>query len=480
MHRVNNRPKRTVALRVIAYGVTIVLSAITTVVLLFVALGYQFDSSGEVVKSGLVLVDNKPEAAQIYIDGELKDNQSPGRFVLPIGDYELSLELNGYTGWKKNYTVTAQSVEQVTYPLLIPEKLQSNGLTAITRPTALTQTPDNKTLLLYTSGQPLMTRLILDTESPKQTTANLSAAFTRQAGSLGQLEFANWSLNSKRVLIKHSLPNGAIEYILYNPEKPQEAINISRVFQSVAPEQPQFVGNETSVIYGINQGVLRRYDLQSNKSEVVLERVYSYVPYGDETIAFTRQSEDTLAVEVGVYKNETTAILERVADATVRPIIDYGEYDDHAFLAISNSVAGKTTLYRDPLKRPILQKQIPFTTLPTAEVSSIQFSPGNQYIAVQSGDTFTSFDFENNRVSTFVIEGEVVGTALRWMNPAHLSYQLANGANFLIEFDGQNKKELLPSDVGSRIFFSNNERNAFRIVSSEISTVLELVPLTVE
>ena len=101
MHRVDNKRQQAAILRAIGYAVTIFLTATTTAILLYVALGYRLGSSGHVVKNGLLLVDNRPQSAQVYINGEQKDSSTPSRFVLPAGNFQLDLKLDGYRNWTK-------------------------------------------------------------------------------------------------------------------------------------------------------------------------------------------------------------------------------------------------------------------------------------------------------------------------------------------------------------------------------------------
>lgn len=480
MHRVNNRPKRTVALRIVAYSVTVILSALTTVLLLFIALGYKFNNSGEVVKSGLVLVDNKPEAAQIYINGKLEDNQSPGRFILPVGTYEISLEREGYSGWKKDFTILPQAVESVAYPLLIPKQLQSEELAQVDAPTAMSQSPDSKNLLYYTADQQSFVTVLLRAKDPVIERIAAPTSFTRQNGLLGQMEFIDWTRNSKRVIVRHTQPNQAKEYVLYDLANPNESINVTKQFTAFPPEQLQFVGGETGILYGIHEGVLRQYNTTRGEAEVVLEGIYAYKPYGDKTIAFVRQSEDELQVEVGVASGGVNAVLLSSNDTSYRPLIEYGEYDSRAYFVVADTAAGNTQIFRDPLKKPILKKQIPFLTLQISSAEQVQMSPGGQYVYVRSGQTAMSYDFENKRRHTFSVEEEVTTSSFKWMNGAHVMYQTAEGLNYLIEFDGQNKKQMLESNQAMPLFYGSDQKNAYRIISTDTGTRLDRIPLTVE
>lgn len=479
MHQVNIKKNRVIALRVAAYAVTITLSIITTVILLLIALGYRFNKSGDVIHSGLVLVDNKPEAAQIYINGILEDSSSPGRFVLPIGGYELSLELDGYKGWKKNLDIKKEVVERVDYPLLIPKKLSTETKLSIGSPQMVSQSPNNKLLVHYVAGENVLHITELNPTEPKQTTTILPPAFTRESDSAGSLSVIEWSQNSKKILINQTLSNGANKIVSFDINNPEESINISDRFAQLPLLDVHYQGSKTDIVYGLNQGTLRRYNIETGKTTNVLDGVLSYQPFSDKVVAYTRLSTQTNKVQVGVLNAEDNAVLEQFNDTNIRPVISYGEFDQYDYLAVVTA-GEKARVYRDPLNTPILKKQIPFVRLPIESSDFIKFSPNNQYLLIRSADNYVSFDFENARQHSFKVSKQIQPETLRWMNDSHLAYQSIDGQNFLIEFDGKNKMGLLPSNIGNGLYYSSDFRNAFRL-HTEVSTVkLELIALTVK
>jgi len=478
VHRVNTKDKRVIALRIAAYIATVVLSIITTTLLLFVALGYRFNSQDGIIQSGLLLIDNKPEAGAIYIDGELNDNQTPGRFVLPVSTYEVSLERDGYRGWKKNFSIKAEVVERVDYPLLIPKELSTNTLAAIGTPAMVSQSLDNKQLVSFVDGESVLRRTVLDPATPETTDVSLSSAFARQAGSIGSLRVIEWSLDNNFILVEQSLPGGQKNIISLELDKPGEAVNLTKLFSAISLGDPHYVGGETDEIYALSDANLRRLNIKSAEATVVLEQVKSYVPYGDKTIAFSRLSDDSLTLEAGLLRDSTSTVLQRYTDTQSNIMVTYGQYDGHDYFVSSDKKA--VNIYRDPLKRPILATQIPFVSLPFDSAQYIKFSPNSQFILLQSGKNYITYDLEHKRQSTFTIEQDIIGLHPRWMNDSHLSYQTTDGVNYLTEFDNQNSNKMVVSDVGTRLYYAANQRGAYRIVTGANGTQLELVSLTAE
>lgn len=478
MHRVNIKNNRVIALRVVAYGVTIFLSIVTTVLLLLIALGYRFNREGNVIHSGLVLIDNKPEAAQIYIDGKLEDSRSPGRFVIPIGLYEISLELDGYKGWKKNFDIKKEVVERVDYPLLIPKKLSATPQLAITSPQLISQSSNKKLLLYYTAGENVFKLIELDPDKPVESSIVIPSAFSRESGSVGSLSVVEWSSNSKNVLVQQALPSGANKIVSLDVNNPADSVNITDRFLQIAPSDVSYIGSKTNLVYGLNQGVLRQYNLSNGESTFVMDGALSYQSFGDKTVAFTRLSPDSNKVEAGVMESDQKAVLEQFESSAERPKVVYGEFDDHAYLAVSSADAVR--VYRDPLNKPILKKQIPYIKLAEGSADFIKFSPNNQYLIARSGTKYSTFDFENVRSSNFSITKQIRPDSLKWMNDSHLSYQGIDGQNYLIEFDGMNKVGLVKSNLGAGLFYSSDSRSTFRVITEGSKTTLDLIPITVK
>lgn len=478
MHRVNIKNNRVVALRVVAYAVTIFLSVVTTVLLLLIALGYRFNRDGNVIHSGLVLIDNKPEAAQIYIDGKLEDSSTPGRFVIPIGRYEMSLELDGYKGWKKNFDIKKEVVERVDYPLLIPKKLTATPQLTINSPQLLTQSPNNKLLLHYVASDDSFKLIELNPDKPVENSIAIPTAFTRESGSIGTLNVVEWSNNSKNVLISQTLPSGINKVVSLDINNPAESVNITDRFAQIAPSDVGFLASKTDIIYGLNQGVLRQYNLANGESSFVMDGVLSYQDFGDKTVAFTRLSPTSNKIEAGVIESDQTAVLEQSEGTSKSPSVSYGEFDDHAYFAVSGD--DSVRIYRDPLNKPILKKQIPYTQLPVGSADFVKFSPNNQYLLARSGSNYATFDFENVRASGFSITKQIISGSLDWANDSHLSYQASDGQNFIIEFDGKNKAGLIKSNLGTGIFYSSDFRDTFRVNTEGAKTTLDIIPLTVK
>jgi hypothetical protein len=480
MHRVNQKTKKVLALRFLAYGLTIFLTIITTATLLYIALGYRFDTAGHVVQNGLLLVDNRPQAARILIDNIVKDNASPGRFVLPATTHHLSLSREGYRQWQKDVDVAPGSVRTVHYPVLIPEKLKSSSVANLENPYLASQSLDKKQLILHQENAPTFDLITLrgDAQAHKVTSLTIPSNIPREDGLLGTFTVIEWALNNKQLLLTQTLPSGKTNVISFDVTKPESAINITALYGDRTPADVHYVGGETSMIYGLKDGVLSRYNLEEDQIDVLLSDVRAYHQYGDAVVVYDRLKAD--AVEIGVWQNERAVTVHSFPMSDPPAVLRYFQYDNHYYLAITNAAQPEVVIYRDPVKKPILPTQLPYVTIPVGEAAQLLVSPSSQFIFIRSGSQVIVHDFEDVQNYRFTLDARAEGTKVTWVTGHHLSWQDKEGSNYLLEYDGSNQQQLQRSIVGRPTLFTGDMEGAYDIVTNESQQQLHRTPLVLE
>lgn len=481
MHRVNTKKNRTIALRFVAYAVTLVLSILTTALLLYIALGYRFDSSsGHIVRSGLLLTDNTPEAARVYINNELKDNTNPGRFVLTAGKYALKFTRDGYRDWSKDISVAASGVREVGYPVLIPTKLSPKTLAQVGTVDLVSQSPDKKMLLMHTTGQQDLSLVALKTESAAQTQIVLPPNVVREAGIVGTFKVIEWSLNNKFVLLQQTLPSGATYIISLNVAKPAESINVTNLYASDAVTDVHYVGGNTEEVYGLSGTTLKRYSLNTSKAEILIKTIRSYQPYSDDTILFDKTGESG-EIEVGIWKDATTTIVHTYPSNATPSLLKLAEFDEHVYFAVAPKGGNTVTIYRDPLKKPILAKQLPFKTLNFSDVQRLDFGDSAQFLLTQNAKSFITYDFDDKKSYTFTPEYTLDPAAkFSWADSHHIQVKREDGMVILMDYDGTNQQQLVTSNASDRLYFAGNFENVYRFTLENEAVNLQIVPLVAE
>lgn len=450
---------------------------ITTALLLFVALGYRFDNNrGEVVRSGLLLADSKPVAAQVTINGEDKKDETPSRFVLPAGRYALSLAADGYRQWNKTVNLLASSVENAYYARLIPEEIRATALGEVPAPQLISALPDRTGWLLYASNQTAPTLLRVDNDAYTAATLPLPTSFVRNsAGRLGELKVVDWSSNSRFALVQQRV-NGQIRMLVLNIGQPNRSVDVTKVFGTAISEKLEFDGERDDQLVGLVKQSLREYNITRGTSRELLSRVQSYGVFDDELIGFVRKNATGSQYEAGVLNGTEPTVVHRAPIAGGASVVALGEHRDATYLAVQLPAEPAITIYRNPLKQPILSEQLPFSALRLKDATKLSFSSNFQFLLAQKGSSLAVYDFEHSR--QYAPKLPTDSSSLQWLDSHHLLYKNKTNQNFMMDFDGANKYELMRSRYGS-VLFSENYEWLYRIHTVKSKVKVEAAPLIV-
>lgn len=190
-----------------------------------------------------------------------------------------------------------------------------------------------------------------------------------------------------------------------------------------------------------------------------------------------RYNNSKKQIESGVKSGETVTVIHgKKSKATGEAGQSrYFEFDGVYYLATQLSGEISATVYRNPLKSPVLPKQLPFTKLKLADSDLFKLSDNNQFILLRKGKKVAVYDFEHTRQSRFSISE--TDAHLEWMNSHHLLQKNTDGIVFLSDYDGTNKYKILKVDYGSLMFASNLE-NSFYIKKTSAGAALLVAPMT--
>ncbi len=104
-------------LRVLVFFLTIIVVITFGTLFGFYARGYRFDpKTFKFAPNGILVIRSDPEAAQIFIDGELK-TATNATLSLPPGEYEISIRKDGYFTWEKTLVIEKEIVTEANITL---------------------------------------------------------------------------------------------------------------------------------------------------------------------------------------------------------------------------------------------------------------------------------------------------------------------------------------------------------------------------
>lgn len=446
---------------------------IATVLIALLTSGYNLDrKTGQVIQTGLILVDSHPVSADVLINNEFR-GQTDQRLVISEGTYTLELKRAGYRSWQHKVTLEGSSIEQLVYPFLFPEKLVTSPLSSYTSaPSLVSQSPDRRWLVLQDSSKLGQFELI-DLSDAKNTSSTLTLPADTFNTAKGDHTFkeVEWSSDNVHLLLEHRYPGG-LEYILLDRENPLESLNASKLFPDFLGFELRLRDKKINQFYLFNPKThsLLRGVSGTTQPTPLLGRVVQYKSYKAETILYVNDKN-----EVRLFENNQDHLIRTLPNAK-NYLLEYAEFNNRFYLVCGSPADGKTYVYSDALKgllaTPARPPQ-PFRVLIVDKPEFVSFSAISRFIMVQGGSKFAVFDAETSRQFRYDAGlSNVKGQKAIWMD-GHRIGLVAGGNLTVFDFDGLNAQTLSAALPGTRPYF-NREFDAYFTLSAGAKDVVQL------
>ena len=443
-------------LRTAQYALLTVLVVVGTIILVLAGQGYDFNrSTGEVIQNGLMLVNTRPENAVVTINGEAEPDQTPGRFPLPAGDYEVGLNLDGYRPWSKKVSVSANSVEWVYYPLLIPTELEPERVTVWRNLSFISQSFNPRRVLVRQANkEPVFSLLQIDgaAVSDEQTLELPADVANPSGGTVGTFAAVEWSGNSRYVLLTHQLGE-SIQFIRLDTEQPDESLNLSELFDLNLTEA-RFIDSNPNQLYAVANRDLRRLDVNQRTISTPLAReVAAYELMRDQFLTYLASAGGQLQLEL-IDGNQQARLLESDLDgAASRYRISVGEFDRQFHVGLLDTRTDEVKIWRDPQANQT--DQLPYVRFNAPGASELSFSRNGQFVLAQGGGSFATYDLDRDREYHFETPFSKTSDRLaEWLDGYRLLGFNKSGLMHAFEFDGANVQPLVAADPAFSLFFA--------------------------
>lgn len=445
------RKKRAHIIRLyIGYALVTIALLLASVLLLFAAFGYGINrSTGEVTQNGLLFVDAHPQAARMYINGQDR-GQTDGRFVLEAGTYNLELKRDGYRNWKRDFTLHGANIVRLVYPFLFPEKLTSTDIQAFTaQPDLVTESPDRRWIVMH--NQTAINQFqVLDTSDkqlPITPVTIPSAVLTGKSNA--KLEMVEWSTDNRHVLLKN-VYDGGFDYIVFDRQDGAQTYNVTQQFGKAYPnvllrdkKYDQLYLHDTAT------GVLLSGDVKAKTTEKVLDQVYAFWPYKDETLLYTTSVDATSEkVQLKLKDGKTTYQLRELVRSDAY-LLNMAEFDGDTYVIGSATVDGKVYIYKNPISTLKDQNKVlaPMVLLRLEGAQHMSFSGNARFISVQAGSRFALYDFETEQQYKYDTKIAIPEKyKAKWMDGHRLMLVSSDNKMTVFDYDGLNAQTLVTTN----------------------------------
>ena len=477
MHR--QPSKRALFIRLMLVYALMFFSVIIIVgVILLFTLGYRLDDDNQLEQGTLLQLNSRPDNATVTINGETLSARTPTKTTLLAGTHDLTMSLKGYETWSKTVDLTAGTLNWINYPIFVPIKRTPTTVETYSSLASAIPDPKRRWILIQESSSAPSFKLVNITSDEIKSTSITLPVSTYTASSDVKQTYTpvSWDpAEGRYMLVKHTY-NGTHEWIVLDTNQPNRSVNISKLLD-ISIQSIRFSGSSGNFYYALlTDNTFRKLDIQAETiSRTLISNVRSFEVQDSNTILY-RAIVDVEAEQhysVGVYRDgEATNHDILIAPKDNGMKIATARYVNDTFTAVSN--AGIVTIYRGdlPVSKDDVNELEQYDQFDFGEaVTWMGFDPSGNYLLVQTGKSYATYEVEHKSVYMGVIDSETVDSPLRWIAPAYLAGDYDNQLT-LREFDGTNLHGINQLEAGYGITFTSNYRYIYSIQKTSSGTYL--------
>lgn len=453
---------------IIGYVLIGIAVGISSIILLYLAYGFEIGKNGQVVQNGLVFVSSQPSSAEVYLNGKRYKSNTNTRMTLEAGSYKLEIKRDGYHPWQRIVSVEGGAVEHYDYPLLVPLDLTTASMQNYrSLPGLATQSPDRRWLVVQKPGS--MTDFELyDLKSPKALpkTVTIPASLISAAISQQWL-FSEWANDNQHVVLKH-VYDGKTEYIIIDIQHPEKSVNLNETLK-INPAKLTLSNKKYDqyFVYQKSGGLLQTASLGKPKPVELLEDVLSYKTYGTNNVLYTTTTgAEKGEVNVNLLMGDKTYQIRQLPAKTTY-LLDFTQYKSKWYVVAGAESENKVYVYKDPagqLNSHPEQAVTPINILKVFKPNYLAFSDNARFIMAENKNEFAVYDVESDRSHTYKTTESMDAPQKHasWMDGFHLTY-VSGGKLLMFDFDNANPRTLVPASPRFLPFFAPDYKNAYVI-----------------
>ncbi len=448
----------------IGHTLMALLVIIGTYLLVSQAYGFDVDKrTGTVIRNGLIFIDSAPSDAQIKLNNVVQRNRTNSRLALPEGNYSLNIQKDGYREWNRDFEMKGGYVEHFTYPMLIPNTLDTVKLQTLTAlPTTGLQSPDRRWVLLSTPVLGTFTQYDLNTlrdKKPVSSSVAFPATLFHAAAGAHQIELVEWSTDNKNVLVKHSFTNG-YEFLVLNRDEPNKSININQQLKQNPVNVALWDKKPDQLYLYQSGGVLQTASLKDSTVTPFLTGVLAFKSHGDDVMLYAQTTpNEPSKVRVSLKEGSKTYVLRDMPAATNIPL-EIARFDSKWYVVVGSDAEQKTYVYENPqdyINKNQDKRPSPVAVLKsTGPIREVKFSQNTRFIMANNGQHFAVYDVETDRSYAYDIK-EAFDQSVKpvWMD-GHRIIVNTGTQPMMFDYDGTNIQKLTSAEKTLPIFFNRD------------------------
>ena len=433
--------------RIIATNIFMgVMVVLIVFVLMFIAMGYNFNPHGKIDQSGLVQIFSTPSGASVEIDGDLQFSRTTINKMLSPGDHNFKITRNGYDSWYNNFSIESGLLTRIDWVRLFPLQPDYDEPYSFEELETISYSPSRKYLLAHEKNSNYLLLFNIHGDNIKPTRINLQSAINsgdKYDAKNDKLAIVSWSNSDSSVLVRRQNTNGS-DWILVNLDKAEDSINLSHNF-TLNFSNILFANDSGSKLWAIESGKLHEIDTSNKTISKTIDNNIEIIANNSNVVAYTKKStESDGMLDLFTYKegDEAPVLIESFKpDTENAATIVLGTYWNEQWIAISTGkrvtiLDGHYPNYGKDEKSLEISYERDLDFVPTMSTVG-----NNQRIIVFADkNNFISYDVENKSHADSQFDGEI--GKINWLD-SYILWEWKDGNIVIRDFDGNNRREIL-------------------------------------
>jgi len=474
--------KKKLIQQVVGYtGMTVAVIAIVSVIFMFI-LGYRFDKdNGHIEQYAFLQFNSSPSGATVSVDGIGVSAQTPTKTSVPAGSHNVVMRKPNYQDWSKSVDVKSATLIWLNYAILVPNKLNTESVAKFNTVYSSLASPKGASILVQEKADyPTFDIVDITSDSTKSTKITIPTKSYSESTTVGVVHSFNikqWDDGGRYVLLNHTYADKN-EWLVMDTQDVNLTKNITQTF-NIAISDIYFSGTNGNVFYVQSSNDIRKLDLSAGTiSKQLVGNVTSFNLFEANVVTYVGIGDAVKNEQVaGFYRegDENSHVLRTTTNKDTPLKIATARYfnEDYVVISEGKKVDILRGSYPTSVKDTASLKQIA-SFQSKLDINNLTFSPSGDYILVQSGEYFASYDLERQIFSESSINGTGTVSVLKWLDDNYLWSDRDNSLT-IREYDGQNSHKINPVILGQDAVMTHNKRYIYSINKTATNYQLQRV-----
>lgn len=468
--------------RIVIYAsMTLAIGIIVSFIALFV-LGYRFDiDNSRLEQYALLQFSSSPSGATVAIDGQILGSRTPNKSTVSAGKHQIAMSRTGYRSWNKTIEIKSGVLEWLNYALLVPEVLTVEPVANYESIHATLASPGGHYMLVQgRSDVPTFNLVDLSSNTIKTTELTIPVGSYTDSTTIGithTFQIKKWDNGGRYVLVNHTYGDKG-EWLVLDTQDVNLTKNITQLFD-FAISSIDFYGTSGNIFYALGSNDIRKLDLSAGTiSRPLVSNVTSFNINNSGVIAYIGNgSVGTNQQVVGLYRegDDKSYTLRTVSsDVPVNIVADRYFNEDYVVISEGKKIDVLGGVYPSTANDIATSLKLLKSLTVDENVRNLSFSPTSEYVFVQSGAYFASYDLEYQSLVSTTIEGTSDTPLFKWLNDNYI-WSDRDGNLTVREFDGTNIHTINSVLVGQDVTMTSNGRYLYSFNKSGVGYQLQRV-----